>query len=187
MSASGAMFASGVLDAGSSIGTAYSQSEALKSYGAYQESIGKTNAAMAELTGQQVLEAGDIAASRKDLETRQQTGAILASQAGSGVDVGSGSSALTRIGTNLVGGVDELTIRHNAQRQAFGYKIQGMEDIFAGEMEKRTAETQAKQTLISGGLQAISGPLSIYSNYLRWSRMGGGGTGAIPASYMGAT
>jgi hypothetical protein len=40
------------------------------------------------------------------------------------------------------------------------------------------------QTLLSGGLKVISEPLSIYSNYLRFSRyMGGGAGGKVPDSY----
>src|SRR5438105_3966683 len=81
----------------SSIGTGYSQAQALKASGAYQEGLAKTNAAMADLAGEQTLQAGDIMASRKNLETRGKVGEELASQGASGVDVGSGSAALTRI------------------------------------------------------------------------------------------
>lgn len=188
MSATGGMgplYASMGGSAIGSLGTAYAQSRSLKASGVYQEGLAKTNAAMADLAGQQTLEAGDIAASRKNLETRQATGSELARQGASGVDVGSGSAALVRGGTNLVGQTDEMTIRNNAARQAWGYKVQGIQDQFQGRFARLTADSEANQSLLTGGLQAISGPLGMYSNYKMWSRRSGlGGTATIPESYV---
>jgi hypothetical protein len=161
----------------SALGTGYSQSQAIKATGRYQSGIAETNAAMADLAGKETLEAGDIQASRKNLETQQRVGSRLAIQGASGVDVGSGSSAMVRSG-------DELTIRSNAQRRAFGYKIQSMQDTYQAKFAKMTAASESMQTLLSGGLKVISEPLSIYSNYLRFSRyMGGGAGGKVPDSY----
>jgi hypothetical protein len=172
------------LSAAGSIGTAYSQSEALKATGRYQKSIADVNATMADLAGTQTLQAGDIAASRKNLETKGKVGEELAVQGASGVDVGSGSAALTRIGTNLAGGIDELTIRNNAARQAWGYKVQGIQDRFQGQFAQMTAENQAKQTLLSGGLQAIAGPLQIYGTYQRFNKWFGNAPGT-PMNLVG--
>jgi len=146
----------------SSIATAYSQSQAIKSAGRYQSSIADTNAKMAEQ--------GDLEASKENLKTQQTVGAIKAQQGASGVSVGSGSAALVRGGANLVGAVDEATIRNNAARKAWGYKIQGIQDTFESRFAKMTAASQSMQTLISGGLSAIQGPLGIYSNYMYMSK-----------------
>jgi hypothetical protein len=188
MSAAGGapMVASMATSALGSIGTAYAQSQAFKAAGAYQAGLARTNAAMADLAGAQTIEQGDIAAGRRNLQTTEQVGTEKATQAASGVDVGSGSAALVRNGTNLVGAVDEMTIRNNAARQAFGYKIQAINDTSQGQFAQLTAKAQANQTLLSGGLGAISGPLSMYSNYLMWSRRSGmGGTATVPDSYIG--
>lgn len=179
MSATGGMgplYASMGVSAASSLATGYAQSRALKAKGSYDESIANTNAAMADLAGKQTIEAGDIAASRKDLETRQKVGEELASEGASGVDVGSGSAALTRGGTGLVGAVDAMTIRNNAARRAFGYQVQGIQDRFQGKFAQLTAKSESEQSLVNGGLGAISGPLSIYGNYMRWNRYLKGGT-----------
>lgn len=187
MSATGGMgplYASMGVSAASSLVTGYAQSRAIRSKGAYDASIANTNAAMADLAGEQTIAAGDIAAGRKDLETQQKVGEQRAAQGASGVDVGSGSAAITRGATELVGNVDAMTIRNNASRRAFGYQVQGDQDRFQGKFAQLTAKSESDQTLLSGGLEAISGPLSMYANNLRWSKyLGGGATGKVPSTY----
>jgi hypothetical protein len=177
-SASGMMFASMGLSAIGAITNAFSRASALKAQGDYESTIANTNAKIANLQASQALEAGDMAASRKNLQTQQQVGAIKAAQGASGVDVASGSSAAVRAGAEGAGAVDELTIRNNAQRQAWGYQTEAINDTFKGQFAQLTAKAGATQSLLAGGLQAIEGPLSIESNYLRWSRYMGGGSGA---------
>lgn len=179
------MYASMGVSAASALGTAYAKSQALKSQGRYEETIANTNAMLTGVAEKQTLQAGDIVASRKNLETKARVGSELAEQGASGVSVGSGSAALVRGGTELAGNIDELTIRNNAMRAAFGYKIQGIQDQFQGRFARLTAKSEAQQSLISGGLGAISGPLQIQSDYLRWSRSGGGDDSKkIPKSFL---
>lgn len=159
--------------------TAVSQSAAIRAQGDYQAGIAKTNAAIAGIQKRQVLEAGDIAASRKNQETRQIVGTQRAAASASGTDVNSGSNALTRIGADFAGKIDEMTIRNNAARAAWGLQTQIIQDDYAGQFAKLTAASQSSQTLLTGGLAAISGPLSIQANYLRFARSQGGGS-ALP-------
>lgn len=190
MSATGGAGASGIgasmlSGAISSFGTGYMQSRAFKAQGSYQEGLANTNASMVDLATKQTLEAGDISASRKNLETQARVGSERAEQGASGVDVGSGSAALVRGGTNLAGNIDELTIRNNAARAAFGYKVQGIQDRFQGQFAQLTAKSQANQSLLSGGLGALSSILGIQSNYLRWSRYSGGNDSTkIPDNFL---
>ena len=169
----------------SSIVTGYAQSKAYKAEGAYKQSIAETNASMAGLAEKETLQAGDIAAGRKNEQTKAEVGSELAAQGASGVDVSGGSAALVRGGTRLAGNIDELTIRNNAARAAFGYKIQGIQDKFQGQFAQLTAKSESEQSLLSGGLGAISGPLSIQSNYLRFARYSGGNDSTkIPENFL---
>lgn len=186
--ASGAgMFAAMGASAASSIVTGYAQSKAYKAQGQYQQSLAETNASMADLAEKETLQAGDVAAGRKNEQTKQAVGSELAEQGASGVDVASGSAALVRGGTKLAGDIDELTIRNNAARAAFGYKVQGIQDKFQGQFAQLTAKSEAEQSLLSGGLGAISGPLSIQSNYLRWSRSSDSKTSSVLPTYTGSS
>lgn len=166
----------------SSLATGYSQSKAIKARGAYEEGVANTNAAMAELAGEETLSAGDVSASRKNLETKQKVAQVKAEQGASGVDVSSGSSAAVRAGLNLVGATDEMTIRDNARRTAFGYKTQAVNDRFQGKFARMTAKSEANQSLLSGGLQAVERPLSIYSYYNGQGYVNK--TKKVPSSYI---
>lgn len=159
------MFASMGISAISAIGNAFSQSRAFKAQGDYEAGLARTNSAIASLQSKQTLEAGDAEASRKNMQTQQQVGAERAAQGASGVDVASGSSALVRNATASVGAIDELTIRNNAARQAWGYQTEAIQDTYKGQFAQLTAKAQSQQSLLTGGLEAISGPLGIYAKY----------------------
>lgn len=180
MSATGAMYGAMGISSVSSLVAGYSESQAFKAQGRYEETIANTNAAMADLAEEQTLETGDAVASRKNLETNARVGSELAQQGASGVDVGSGSAALVRGGTKLSGQLDELTIRHNAARAAWGYKVQGINDRFQGRFARLTADARSKQALLKGGLQAIERPLMIAASYKSASARGG----TIPNTYL---
>lgn len=181
MGAGGMMGASMAMSALGSIGTAYSQANAMKAKGVYDQTVADTNAKISDLESTQTIAAGDISASRKELETQQKVGAMRAVAGGSGIDVSNGSSLLERISTKAVGTIDEQTIRNNAARQAWGFKTQAIMDTYQGQFARMTASNEATQTLLSGGLQAVEGPTNIYANYLRWGRYAGiGGPGGAP-------
>lgn len=177
-----AMLASMGLSAVGSIVTGLESAAATKAQGAYESSIANTNAAIAGVQAKQALETGDILASRKELETEGKIGQERAAQGASGVDIASGSSALVREATKLSGGIDELTIRNNAARQAWGYQTEAIQSTYQGQFASLTAAAKSQQSLLTAGLGAVSGPLAIESNYLMWQRrMGGlGGPGGLP-------
>ena len=153
-----------------SIGTAFSNSAAIRAQGKYQESVANVNANLAALTSKQVTQMGSIAASRRASEAEKESGGIRTATAAHGVDVQSASSSIERGSAETMGAIDELTIRNNAARQAMGYQIQGMEATAAGKFAGLQAEAGVEQTLLTGGLQAIEGPLATYEGYERWSR-----------------
>ena len=181
----GLLFASMGLSALGAIGSAVSQSRALKAQGDIQSTIAGVNAKIAGVQAGQALEAGDLAASRTNLETRGRTGTLKARAGASGVEVNSGSNALTSIGSDFAGKIDELRIRNNAARTAWGYTTQGIQDTYEGQFAKLTASSESQQTLLNGGLQAIGGPLSIYAKNLYYQRWLGGGGGNSLRPYAG--
>lgn len=163
-------YASAGVSALSAISGAFTQSAAYRAQGDIESTISRINANIANLQSSEALEAGDIAASRAKLKYDQEAGSVLSSQGASGVDVSSGSSALVRNSIRFSGAQDALTIRNNAQRQAFGYKTQALQATYSGKISQLTANAQSEQALLNGGLSAIRGPLSIYANSQRWQR-----------------
>lgn len=170
------LYASMATSSISSIGTAFSQSRALSANGSVQQSIADSNAKIANLQADEVVSDANVTASRTAARARQVSGTVKANQGGSGVDVNSGSPLATRLGIDSASEIDEMTIRNNAARKAWGIKTQAMEDTYQGKVASMTAKNEAEQTLLSGGINAVSGPLGIYANYSKWSRSARGGT-----------
>lgn len=149
------------------------QVSAARARGEYESGIAQTNATIARIQAKQALEAGDVMASRANTKTRSIVGSVRAQQGASGIDINSGSSALVRNSVQAAGAEDELTIRTNAARRAWGYETEAIENTYRGQFAKLTAESEADQTLLTGGLKTVSGPFSIWA---RSKTYGSGGT-----------
>lgn len=151
----------------SSVGTGIAQSRALSAEGAVKKSNADINAKLSNLQADRTLAAGDVAASRMSSRTKTLVGEYRARAGGSGVNVNSGSNAIVQNEIQEAGDTDEDTIRSNAARTAWGYKVQALQDAYAGRVSQQTASNQAEQTLLTSGLKAVENPISIYSSNRR--------------------
>ena len=179
--ASTMMEASMATSAVSSIASGFENASAIKAQGDYSSTIANSNAAMAKLKASQTLQAGDMATSRQNLKTQAAVGSARAAGGASGIDVNSGSSAMVQSGIQTAGAIDEATIRNNAARAAWGYDVQASQDTFQGQFSQLTAKAKANQSLVTGGLQAVSGPMAMISQAALWKfRYGLKGTPGLP-------
>lgn len=179
--ASTAMDASMATSSFSALAGGFENAAALKAQGSYASSIANTNAAMANLKASQITQAGDIEASRKNLEAEGAAGTARAMEGGSGVDVNKGSPLQLQAGIRTAGAIDENTIRLNAARSAWGYQTQATEEQYTGQMEQLTAKQRAIQSLATGGIQAIAGPMGMYAQSSLWQyRYGLKGQSGVP-------
>jgi hypothetical protein len=108
--------------------TAYGQIQAGKaeaSMASYQSTVAKNNAIIAERMAQDALDRGKIAETNKRLETKYAIGKQRVALAANGVLVDNGSGLDLTTDTARFGELDALTIRSNAEREAFGYRTQG--------------------------------------------------------------
>lgn len=186
MGETGAMAAVMGMQAVSSIAGGIENAQSIKAQGEYQQTVANTNAKMAELQGNEALVMGSYAASRRNIQARQQVGQARTAMAGSGVDLSSGTAKSVISATQNVGMQDEIMIRNNAARQAWGYKMQAMQDTFQGKYASLTANAQARQSILTGGIKAIEEPLSTYSNYKMWQMRRGGGQSDNSINLWGA-
>lgn len=143
----------------SSIGTAYSQSQAMKSSGAYQNTVDQANAGMAGVESADAIQRGNTAATSNDIQARQAIGSSRASSAAGGVEVNSGSAAATQGSIAAVSALDALTIRNNAWRTSWGYQVTALNDSSAGKFAQQGADNNANNTLLTGGMGAVSSGL----------------------------
>lgn len=140
----------------SSFGTAYSQSEAMRSQGDYQARMAEANANLANIKALDADQRGNLAANRLDMQTTRMIGTQRAGLAAQGVDVDYGSAAAVQKDTATLGALDALTIRNNAWREAWGYKTQALNDSYSGKFAKMAADSDADNTLLTGGMKMAS-------------------------------
>jgi hypothetical protein len=86
------------------------------------------NAAVADLQAKDSVERGAFEEQRFRQGVRVMIGSQRAGIAASNVDVGFGSAVDVQADAAFLGELDALTIRTNAQREAYGYTVQG-EDL----------------------------------------------------------
>ena len=122
------------LMAGSTAVSVYSQrkqSKAAKKAGEAQKAASESqaqvldyNAAVADIQAKDAIERGAEQESRFRSQVRQTVGAQRAAFAASNIDVSFGSAVDVQADAAYLGELDALTIRSNAAREAWGYKVQ---------------------------------------------------------------
>ncbi len=142
--------------AGATASNAISQSEASRAQGDYQRSQSYLNASLADRQGQDAIERGAADANT----ARRKGNATVASQksqmAAQGLDVGAGGGSDEVLeATRTLSEAEQLNIKTNAWREAWGYKIAAINDRAEGDMAQIAGKGAAKQTLIAGGMQAV--------------------------------
>lgn len=141
----------------SAIGAARSADAQAKMY-RYQADVARINQ---EWAAQQ----GGANAMQYGSKARQQEGAIKAAQGASGIDVNSGSAVGVQEGQRKTIEADNLTIRSNAARTAYGYGQQA-----------EMYDTAAANVKASKGLTVASSILgtatSVASKWLQGNQMG---------------
>jgi len=161
------MAATGALAVGaiSSAATAYSQAQAYEAQGYYQKKMSKINASFAEMEAEDAIKRGDREAGDVRRRGKKIHGAQRAALAAQGIDIDSGSALDIQDEARSMTEQDALTVRNNAWREAWGYRVQASNATAEGRMAQLTARGNARNTLLTGGLQATSYGLQAYSAY----------------------
>jgi hypothetical protein len=136
------------------LSSAYSQSEAKKLQGKYQKELFDHNSRMAGLQAEDALRRGDREANQQRKKARQVQGSQRAALAAQGIDVDLGSAAEIQDETIVQGERDAQTVRNNAWREAWGYRAQAEDAASRGLMGDAIAQSDARNTLITGGMNA---------------------------------
>lgn len=151
----GSTLASGVAKAGG----AMAQASALRSQGTVQAGLFDTNSKLAALQADDAERRGNTQAMESMRKTDEIVGAQKSGYAAQGVAVNSGSAADTIGDTKAMGALDMITIKNNAYREAMGYRIQASDYTFRGKMTQAADDNEANNTLLTGGLNALSSGL----------------------------
>ncbi len=140
----------------SSVGSAATQANALRAQGAYQKQISETNAAIASGQADDAVSRGGVVANQIRRHAEKVKGEQRAAAAGAGVSVDSGDTADLATETELAANQDAKTSKVNAFRAAFGFETAANNATAQGKFAQMGAENQARNTLLTGGMQALA-------------------------------
>ncbi|HCC6168421.1 hypothetical protein [Atlantibacter hermannii] len=134
----------------SSAASMYSQRQQSK----YQSAVADQNADIAESQAQDAVNRGNIEADQRRREMRQRAGTAAATMGATGAELSSGTALDVFADNAQFGTLDALTTVNNAQREAYGYQVQGMNSLAQGEMDRSAARSNITQTLLTTPLNA---------------------------------
>ncbi len=137
------------------LGGAYSESQALQREGNYKRDQILMNARFADMQAEDAIARGDKAASTQTKQVKQMVGSQRAALAAQGIDINSGSARDVISDTESMGALDRLQIKSNAWREAWGYKVQAVDQRSQASMTSIGARAQAGNTLLTGGMKAL--------------------------------
>jgi len=145
-----------IASAGIGMYQSYQDAQAAKARGKYEQQVSESNARMAEFNAEDALTRGRKESNQQRLKGRNVQGAQRAAFAGQGVDVNTGTAASIQNETATLSELDAQTIANNAWKEAWGYRTQASDYRFEGRMKRLASKNEARNTLLSGGLNFAS-------------------------------
>jgi hypothetical protein len=120
---------------------------------------------MADADSEDALKRGETEANTQASKGAQVVGAQRAALAAQGINVDSGTAATLQDQTVEQARKDSETIRSNAWREAWGFRVQANNARGAGEFAQMGANNAAQNTLVTGGIQALQAGVKGYTEY----------------------
>lgn len=148
----------------SDTGSAINQAGSIKAQGIYEKSQYDINSRFARLQAEDAEARGNQNSANLKKNVKKTIGSQRAALAAQGIEVDTGSAAEVQTDTAILGAMDAMTIRNNAHREAFGYRVQASDYARRGELTLQSAKQQAKSTILTGGLKSLSDFGMAYSN-----------------------
>lgn len=115
----------------------------LEAQGQNQETVHNQNAQLLEVQAQDSLDRGAQAERQSRQAYAQIKGTQRASLAANGVTLDEGSALRIQADTDFASDQDADTIKTNALKAAFGYRVQGVNEVTAGKFASLDAQSQA--------------------------------------------
>ncbi len=138
----------------------------------YQAQVARNNAIIQERNAQAAIQAGETEAQNQQRKTAATLGAARAAMAASGLDTTSGTPLDLQSDIVKLGKLDELTIRNNAARTAYGYRIQGMSNTAEADLAGMRAKSAVSAGNIASMSTLLSGATSLSDKFMGWQRQG---------------
>lgn len=124
--------------------------------GKYLDKVAKVNAGMSDQAAADAIARGSIEADEHRKTVQQIVGAQRAGFAAGGIDVNSGTAGLIQDDVAALGELDALTIINNASREAYGYKVQAMDQRQQGRLARYQGNMGAVGSILGGAERAAA-------------------------------
>jgi len=161
------------LSIGLTAGQTISSVAATKDQARFQANVANANASMEDMKAEDAIRRGDKEAAALRIQTKKLAGAQRAAYAGQGVDINTGSAGEVQAESQTMGALDAITIKNNAWREAWGYRVQAENYRSDARFAKVAARNARRNTILTGGLQAINAGLTGYSAIKGNTKTGG--------------
>lgn len=138
-----------------SIGSGIAGASAAKGQAEYQKTMSDMNAKIADYQATDAIKRGDLDSARAFAKGQRTIGAQRAAAGAQGIDPNSGSARDLQTDTEAMSALDQITIKNNAMREAFGYKSQSLAASAQGRMYAMAGDNQARNTLLTGGIRSL--------------------------------
>jgi hypothetical protein len=138
----------------------------------YQAGVAELNSQIAQQNANYASQEGELQAAKYGIGARQQAGHIVAAQASSGLDVGSGSAKQVQESQHTVSTLDQNTIRMNAAKTAYNYETQAVQYGAQAKMDLLAKQNVEAATPLNVASSLVGGAGSVASKWLQGSQMG---------------
>lgn len=106
----------------------------------YKAGVALINKQIADQNADYAIKVGESQAQATGIAGRTAVGSQRAVASGSGLDVGSGSKASVIESTQMVAEQNQATVRADAARRAYGYEVQGAQDVAQAGLDTAAGE-----------------------------------------------
>ena len=117
---------------------------------AYQESVAKNNAIVLGRLAEDAIQRGQKDEMEHRLKVARFKSRQRAELAASGVDVNEGSASDLQADTMMLGELDALTIRNNAERESYRYLTGQQQELAQGRLTSMALRDEGRASLLSG-------------------------------------
>jgi len=143
----------------------------------YKAAVANNNAIIAKRNAEYATQVGAVQAQTQDLKTKNLVATQLATQASSGIDVGTGTAVNVRESAAALGHLDTLTILANAAKNASGFKAQGMNFEAEAGLDKAAAENAERAGNINIATSLLGSAGSFSDKWMGYTQRGVRGIG----------
>lgn len=141
-----------------------------RAQGNYEGAILDQNAGVADQQAADAIARGAETEARSRAATRSLTGSQRASIAAQGIDASSGSAADVIVNDQTLGELDAMTIRHNAQREAWGFKVEATNDRAQANLARMGGRNRSATLRNASVGTLLSGAGDLYDVYHRFGK-----------------